>query len=169
MKNIVLIGFMGSGKSTVGKLLADKLNFQLVDTDELIEKKTGKQIKKIFEDEGEEAFRLLESEVVSEVADAENQVIACGGGVILNPKNVQALKKNGLLVYLKAFASILFERSRETNDRPLLNVINPKEKVHELLKARESLYEKIADIVIDTSSINVNEVVEKIREKLNER
>ncbi|MDO8886510.1 shikimate kinase [Candidatus Oleimmundimicrobium sp.] len=168
MKNIVLIGFMGSGKTTIGKLLADKLGVSLIDTDKLIEKKFGKQIKDIFKDEGEDAFRLVESEVINEVSSVGNKVIACGGGVILNHKNVQALKKNGLLIYLKASAPILFERIREEGSRPLLNVPNPKDKVSELLKARESLYENVADIVIDTSDMNVDKVVKEIQEKLNE-
>ena len=166
MRNIVLIGFMGSGKSIVGKLLADRLGLNLVDTDKLIEKKFGKRIKKIFEDEGEDVFRSMESEIIDEVSDIENGVIACGGGVILHPKNVQALKKNGFLVYLKASAPILLERLRGADTRPLLNVANSKDTALNLLKARESLYEKVADVIIDTSDINVDKVVKEIQEKL---
>jgi len=169
VKNIVLIGFMGSGKSTVGKLLANKLGLRFVDTDRLVEKKVGKRIKEIFKNEGEEKFRAFESEVIEEVSKYENQVISCGGGAVLNPDNVSILKENGVLIYLKASAFILFERLHGTDTRPLLNVASPRDKVNELLAARQSLYEKVTDILIDTSYIDVDAVVKKIQEKIDDR
>lgn len=162
MRNVVLIGFMGAGKTAVGKSLAQHLSSSFIDTDHLIEKRTGKQIKEIFAEQGEEAFRKLETETVKEVSEKEDQVIAVGGGAVLREENVQALKKNGVLVYLKADLAILFERTKGTQKRPLLEVPSPKEEIERLLSIREGVYQEVADIIIDTSALSVPEVVSEV-------
>jgi len=166
MKNIVLIGFMGSGKSTIGRLLAQKLNYDFVDTDALVEAKTKQQIKDIFEKRGEPAFRQIEAQVVAEVAKAEGKVIACGGGVILNSKNIQALQKNGLIVYLKAEPEVLYGRVKGSEIRPLLNVPDPEARFYEIFSERCLHYEKAADLIIDITELKPSEIVRKITENL---
>lgn len=165
-KNIVLIGFMGSGKSTVGRLLARKLNYDFVDTDALIEARTKQQIKDIFEKMGEPAFRQIEAKVVAEVAKSEGKVIACGGGVILNSKNIQALQKNGLIVYLKAEPEVLYSRVKKSEIRPLLNVPDPETRFYEIFSERRLRYEKAADLIIDITELKPSEIAKKVVENL---
>lgn len=166
MRNIVLIGFMGAGKTAVGKSLAQKLSLSFVDTDHLIEKRTGKKIKDIFAEQGEEVFREMETEVVKEVSGQRNQVIAVGGGAVLREENVEALKENGVLVYLKADPSTLFERTKGTQKRPLLEVPSVKDEIKRLLSIREEVYQKVADIIIDTSGLSVQEVVSEVEKEI---
>lgn len=168
MKNLVLIGFMGSGKSLVGRKLATQLNLAFVDTDILIEKKAQQSIRKIFEQTGEAYFRDLETQVIKEVSSKENQVIACGGGAVLRSQNVKALKKKGFLIYLKAPFPILFDRIKYTEDRPLLNVPQPERETKILLASRERIYQSVADMVVDASPPIPEEVVKRIILKLKE-
>ncbi len=162
-KNIVLIGFMGSGKSSVGHKLASLLGWRFVDTDTLIGKAAGKKINKIFKESGEAHFRSLESQVVKEVASSENQVIACGGGVVLRSENIENLKKNGLIVYLKTSPSKIYDRIKHSKKRPLLDVSDIEGRIKTLLSERENIYESVADVVIDTSDLTIDDVVEKIK------
>lgn len=165
-KNIVLIGFMGAGKSTVGTSLAKELNFHFIDTDALIEQRMGKRIKDIFVEEGEAVFRKIESQVVGEVSAREDHVIAGGGGVVLDPVNVQLLKKNGIIVYLKADPQVIIERTRQTNIRPLLKVPAPEAEVRRLLSLREKIYQEVADVIVDTSNVSISQVVKEVMAKV---
>ena len=117
--NIALIGPMGSGKTSVGKKLAQSLNFDFIDTDDLIAKKEGMSITKIFETYGEHYFREIEKEIASEVSKLENCIISTGGGIILNAENVRRLRRNGMLIYLKTTSEVLFNRLKDAKDRPL--------------------------------------------------
>jgi len=167
--NLALIGFMGVGKTAVGQALAEKLQRKFVELDSLIEKKAGKSIPDIFQQDGEEAFRKLEIEVTKEVAQGKNLVIACGGGIVLNKINIDRLRKNARIVYLTASPSVILRRvANEAGQRPLLEVDNPTLTIGEMLSFRKPFYEGAADITIDTSKLDVGSVVEQIIEKLKE-
>jgi len=161
--SIALIGFMGTGKTVVGKALAEKLSKDFVEMDTLIEQKAGKPISEIFQQDGEIAFRKLEIEVTSEVAGNKNQVIACGGGLVLNTINIDRLKKDSVIVYLTASPRVILKRvSDDGGERPLLKASNKAEKIQELLKFRKPFYEQAADIRVNTSNLDVNSVAEQI-------
>jgi len=165
--NIALIGFMGVGKTAVGKVLAEKLRRQFVELDSLIEQKAGKSIPDIFQQDGETAFRKLEIEVTKEVSRNRNLVIACGGGIVLNKINVDRLRENARMVYLTASSSVILKRvANEEGQRPLLEADNKALNIRELLEFRKPFYERAADITIDTSKLDVDSVVEQIIEKL---
>jgi shikimate kinase len=167
MNNIVLVGFMATGKSTVGRDLAGCLALDVTDTDDLIEEKAGKTISQIFADQGEEAFRDLESEVAREVSKLSRHVIVTGGGIVLREKNLAALKKAGPVFCLAASAETVLERTRGTSHRPLLEAEDPLDRIRELLAYRESFYAQ-ADYVVDTSDLTVSEVRDRILEILSE-
>ncbi len=156
--NLVLIGMPGSGKSRIGKFLAQKLNLELLDTDKIIELQYGK-ISEIFAEFGESYFRELEVKAVKSCAEKESAVISTGGGVILNEENVAALKKNGVIFYLKASEDTLFKRTAKS-DRPLIK--GDRERVKALLEFRAPLYEKYADYIIDADSEDVGEKARQI-------
>ena len=159
--SIALIGFMGTGKTVVGKALAKKLNRKFVELDSLIEQKAGKTIPQIFQEDGEIAFRELEIEVTKEVAERKNVVIACGGGVVLNKINIDRLRKESLIVYLTASPKVILERtSNDAEERPLLKA-NPLLTIQQLLKFRKPFYERAADIKIDTSKLSIDSIVEQ--------
>lgn len=160
-KNIYLVGFMGTGKSAVAKALAAKLDRPYLDLDDLIVQKEGRSINEIFEKHGEAVFRKAEKEVVLEVSKKSNLVVSCGGGVVLDAQNIENLKKTGVLIALSAQPEAIYERVKHNTDRPLLKVLNPIEKIKELLHIRKPHYEK-ADYMIDTTSLSVDEVVDKI-------
>jgi len=161
--SITLIGFMGTGKTVVGKALAARLGKEFIELDALIEKKAGRPIPEIFEQDGEIAFRSLEIEATKEVAGRKNTVIACGGGIVLNKINIDRLKQECLIVYLKATPSVILKRvSQGDSERPLLKVANPNLAIRELLKFRKPFYERAADITIDTSKLDVDSVVAEI-------
>ena len=160
--NIVLVGFMGTGKSGIGKLLAKRLGMEYLDTDEIIEKRQRKSIYQIFEEKGEDYFRKVESEVVEEVAELNGYVIATGGGVVLKQVNVNLLRKRGVIICLRADPQIIWQRVKDNNQRPLLSGFsNRKEKIRKLLKERAPFYSK-ADLTIDTSYLSEEKVVDKI-------
>jgi len=171
MKNsIALIGFMGTGKTVVGKVLAERLGKEFLEMDALIEQKAGKTIPEIFQREGEEAFRQLEIEAAKQVSQRKNVVIACGGGVVLNKINIDRLKKESLLVYLTASPEVILRRtSSDTSERPLLKADNRALAVKELLRFRKPFYERAADITIDTSRLDVDSVVAQIISKVKEK
>ena len=167
--NIALIGFMGVGKTVVGRALAEKLNRKFIELDLLIEQKAGKSIPEIFEQDGEIAFRELEIEVTKDTSKEENTVIACGGGVILNQINIDRLRQKSKIVYLMASPGIIRQRTlTDGGERPLLKVANPALTIRELLRLRKPFYERAADVKIDTSKLNVDAVVEQIIEKIKE-
>src|SRR3989338_8534962 len=122
MKNIYLTGFMGTGKSAVGRELAQRLNLELVDIDDLVVRKENRSINDIFSQNGEPYFRKVESQVLQEVSARENQVVSCGGGIVINPDNIVLMKKSGKLVCLSARPEVIFERVKRHTHRPLLQV-----------------------------------------------
>ena len=165
--SIALIGFMGTGKTAVGKVLARKLGKEYVELDSLIERKAGKTIPEIFQQEGEKAFRELEIMVAKEVSGRENVVIACGGGVVLNKINIDRLRKECLIVCLTASPGVILQRtSNSIKERPLLNVGNRMREVRKLLELRKPFYEQAADITIDTSKLDIDSIVKQIISKL---
>ncbi len=171
MKSIVITGFMGTGKTTVGKRLSEEYNLEFIDTDELIEKKAGnKKVSKIFSEFGEAYFRKLEKDVIREIAEAKDTVIATGGGAIADKENLAIFKKcSSIIICLTARPDVIVLRTRsEKGVRPLLNADNPLIKIEELLKKREDAYSK-ADIIIDTSDLTPDEVIMKIKNILKER
>jgi len=165
--NIALIGFMGTGKTAVGQVLAGKSGRRFIELDWLIEQKTGKTIPEIFQQEGEIAFRELEIHVTKEIARESNTVIACGGGLVLNKINIDRLKESSVIIYLTASPAVILKRvSREEGQRPLLAVDNPIQTINELLKYRKPFYERAADITINTSKLDIDTVAEQIIDKL---
>jgi shikimate kinase len=165
--NIALIGFMGTGKTAVGRLLAKKLGRKFIELDSVIEKRAGKSIPEIFVEDGEIAFRELEIKATKEVTRTKRTVIACGGGVVLNRINIDRLKEGAVIVYLTATPSVILKRTlREDGKRPLLDVENPLETIRELLKFRKPLYERAADITVSTARLSVEAVADEIIEKL---
>ena len=165
--NIVLIGFMGTGKTAVGQLLTNKLGKKFVELDLLIEQKAGKSIPDIFQQDGEIGFRELEIKVAKEAANKQDSVIACGGGIVLNKINVDRLKESAIIVYLTASPGVILKRvANEEGQRPLLEVDNPTLTIREMLSFREPFYERAADITINTSKLDIDSVAEQIIEKL---
>jgi len=162
LDNIFLIGPMGAGKSTIGRRLARKLKLKFLDSDHAIENRTGARIALIFEIEGEEGFRKRESEIIEELTNQSDIVLATGGGVVLNPENRQKLAERGLVVYLRAGLDQLLKRTSRDNKRPLLNTDNPHEKIKELLNTRTPHYEEIADLIVDTDKQPVSQIIEEI-------
>lgn len=160
-KNIVLIGFMGTGKSTVGKLLAKKIGREWIDVDHWIEQKTKRKIADIFESDGESAFRRMEKDAILEMASKNRCVITTGGGAVLDPANMLALRKNGILVVLEASPETIYERVKDARHRPLLKNSNPKDEIARLLKERKPHYEK-ADLSIRTDGKAPGRVAEEI-------
>ena len=165
--NVALIGFMGTGKTAVGKVLAKKLNREFVELDALIEQKAGKSIPDIFQQYGEVAFRELEIEVTKELASKENLVIACGGGIVLNKINIDRLKKKSVIVYLAASPSVILKRTLTDGEgRPLLSVADRASEIRELLRFRKPFYERAADIRLNTSKLDIDVIAEQIITKL---
>jgi shikimate kinase len=167
--SVALIGFMGAGKSEVAAVLAQKLGKGFVELDTLVVELAGKSIPAIFEQDGEAVFRKMESQVALEVSEKKGLVIACGGGVVLNPANIDALKKEAMVIYLKATPEALLARLKnERGARPLMKTADKAPRIKELLKFRAPLYEKSADIVIDTTALDVEEVAQAVISKLKE-
>ncbi|WP_333654172.1 shikimate kinase [Dissulfurispira sp.] len=164
MKNIVLTGFMGTGKTEVGRILSRKLGYVLVDADTEIEKEQGITITEIFKQYGEPKFREIESNVIKRLSEIKNAVISTGGGAVLRQENMDNLRKNGVIICLTASPETILKRTSNNNDRPLLQVDNPLQKIKELLEFRKPYYEK-ADIMIDTEGKSPIEVAEEIIEK----
>ncbi|MDD5504245.1 MAG: shikimate kinase [Candidatus Omnitrophica bacterium] len=161
MKNIVLVGFMGTGKTLTGKLLAGRLNRKRISLDEMIEKKAGQAISDIFSRHGEEYFRRLEKDIVNSLPVNKSMIIDAGGGVVIDEDNVKRLKQGGVIICLKARPEVIYERTKSGNSRPLLNTPDPVKSIKELLAARASFYDR-ADYSIDTSDLTPDEVVNEI-------
>ena len=167
--NIALIGFMGTGKSAVGRALAKKLGREFVEMDSLIEEMAGKTIPEIFQQDGEIAFREMEIEVTKEAAQKAGQVIACGGGMVLNKINVDRLRETSWMVYLKASPQKIMERtSSGKNERPLLDVPDPVQRIRDLLDFRKPFYQRSADITINTSRLSIDKIADLIINRLKE-
>ena len=165
-KNIVLIGFMGSGKSTVGRELHQRLGYPLVDMDQVIEQRAGKSIATIFATEGEEAFRDMETALLEELCDlaAPRRIISTGGGVIGREQNRSILRQLGYVVWLHAPTAVILERTAKNRERPLLHTDDPAARIEALLAARKPLYAETAHIKIDTAGLDCKELATGILE-----
>ena len=161
IENIALIGFMGTGKSSVGRLVATSLHFEFIDTDELIEERAGRTISEIFEQAGEAAFRQIEKQVVAELARARRTVISSGGGLAANADNLASLKEHALVVCLWASPEAIWERVRHQSHRPLLADPDPLARIRALLLAREPFYRQ-ADVLVNTEMRSVKEVAHHV-------
>lgn len=162
MENIYLIGFMGTGKSTVGKMLAEDLGADFVDTDKLVEVKTGKSVADIFEEYSEDEFRRLETEVLEEITTKENLIVSTGGGIVISRGNLELMKQTGKVVTLIADVSTIMERIKgDETKRPLLEVDDPFEEIKRLLFDRASFYIN-AHHIVETSDITPREAADQI-------
>lgn len=168
-KNIYLVGLMGAGKTTVGRVLARRLGMSFIDSDHEIEARTGVRIPTIFEIEGEEGFRLREAQVIADLAASGGSVVATGGGAVLRPENREHLKSSGFVVYLNVPPQLLYERIRHDRSRPLLQVEDPLGKLTELHGQRDPLYREVADMVIDSSRLNAQTVALLLIKELGEQ
>lgn len=164
-RNIILTGFMATGKSSIGRCLAARLGYEFVDLDGLIEAEAGMRISQIFASQGEAAFRELESRMVERAAGRTGSVIATGGGAIVNPRNLEALKRSGVVIVLTADPEVILSRIRDAEDRPMLRGGEKRERIRRLLAERASAYAK-ADLSVDTSDRTMDEVVGHLVELL---
>ena len=161
IQNLALIGFMGTGKSSVGRLVADLLHFTYLDTDRVVEARVSKSIVEIFQQEGEPAFRAYEHKVVAELTLRRKTVISTGGGLPMNEENLASLKTHALVVCLWASSETIYERVRGHDHRPLLNEADPLKKIHELLSIREPYYRQ-ADVLVNTEWRSVRDVAVQV-------
>lgn len=164
--NIAVYGFMGVGKTTIGELLAEKLGYRFMDMDAEIEQKEGAKISTIFKEQGEQYFRQLESELIRELAELDELVIACGGGAVVDPLNAETLSASASVVYLTASVEEIINRTRDDDTRPLLAVENPEKAASVLLEKRKPIYERYAEVTVDTTGLTPEKVVETILEAL---
>src|SRR5471032_3128575 len=166
MHNVFLVGLMGAGKTTIGRLLARKLGLRFIDSDHEIEARTGASIPWIFEIEGEQSFRRREADVIRELTAQQGIVLATGGGAILNADSRAFLQSRGTVVYLRASVNSILARTAHDKNRPLLQTADPRKKLEELMAQRDPLYLQTADIVIDTGRPNVQSMVQTILTQL---
>lgn len=160
--NIVLIGFMGSGKTTVGQALSEKCGREFLDTDALIEANEGRKISEIFANEGEAHFRTLENATLRRLLESEDKIISTGGGIVTSVDNRKLLKDAGRVVYLRVMPETVVKRLKGDESRPLLLGEDKLEKVERLLSARRMLYEEVADLIIDVDNLTAEEIADKI-------
>ncbi len=165
MKNIILTGFMGTGKTAVGKKLSMFLKMELIDVDTEIEKSQRMTINEIFKQFGEPGFRKIETEMIQKLSERKDVIISTGGGAVLKQKNMDALRKQGVIICLMASPETILKRTSHNSNRPLLKVEDPFEKIKELLHFRRPFYEK-ADIMIDTEGKTPLQIAEEIIEKI---
>ena len=164
--NIVMIGFMGAGKSTVAEYLSTMFAMEVVEMDQEIVKEEGMSIPDIFATYGEEYFRDLETNLLIEMQEKKNVIISCGGGVAMRERNVAEMKKNGRVVLLTAHPQTILDRVKDSDDRPLLNGHKNVEYIEQLMEARREKYEAAADIVVDTDNKTVLQICEDLIQKL---
>lgn len=164
-RNIFLVGFMGAGKTTVGRILAGLTGFKYLDADRLLEQNAGTTISNIFAEKGEDYFRDLETETLELIASREGQIVSTGGGAVQRDRNWAAMSGNGVSVYLKAEVETIWDRIKDDTTRPLLQVENPLDTARELLDKRTPMYER-ADIVVETDRLLPAQVAEKIISEL---
>jgi shikimate kinase len=160
--NIFLVGMMGSGKTTLGRALAQRLRLRFVDTDRVMVDRTGVPITTIFEIEGEEAFRRREAAVLAEVAEGDAQVVATGGGAVLAAENRDVMRRRGTVIYLRAQVESLWERTRHDTSRPLLATPDPRGTLAALLEKRDPLYREAAHLIVDTGSQSASALVNRV-------
>ena len=164
--NIFLVGMMGAGKTTVGKLLAQHSGKTFVDSDEEIQRRTGVTIQHIFDIEGEPGFRQREANAIQSLVKLDNIVLATGGGAVLNELSRTALRCNGIVVYLKSTAHDLWQRTRHDRNRPLLQTADPLARLKELHEQRDPLYMEVADLVVHTGKQNVHGLIHQLQKEL---
>lgn len=161
-KNIVLVGFMGTGKTQVGKALAKDFSLEFIDTDDVIEERLGIKIHEIFKRYGEEYFRDKERAVVKELSELKGSIIATGGGIVINPQNMLDLKRNGVVICLAATPEAILSRLSGEDDRPLLSAPDKLNRIKKLLESRRGFYGQ-ADVTIDTTNMGILEVVKEVK------
>jgi len=166
--NIILVGMMGAGKTTVGRLLAKQLGKTFIDSDEEIQRRTGVTIPHIFDIEGEAGFRLRETSAIQDLLNQDNIVLATGGGAVLNPHNRSIMEQNGIVVYLKSSVHDLWQRTRHDHNRPLLQTDNPRAKLQELHDQRDPLYTEVADVIVHTGKQSVQILLERLQNQLDD-
>jgi len=164
-KNIILTGFMGVGKTSVGTGLAKELGYTFVDTDDLIEADEKTTITEIFATRGEPYFRDVETQVIRRVMEGEGQVVSTGGGAVIRDENREAFRAGGLTVCLTGRPEVIFSRIKHETHRPLLQVGDPLAQIRELLESRETYY-RLADMTIDTSDKSVKDAIAAIKERV---
>jgi shikimate kinase len=166
--NIFLVGLMGAGKTSVGRLLAKRFNKTFYDCDLEIERRTGVKIPVIFDIEGEAGFRNREANVLSELVKLSEIVLATGGGAILRGDNRHALTQNGTVVYLRASLDDLWQRTRHDRNRPLLNTSDPRAKLEELFAQRDPLYREVASVIMETGNQSLGNLASRLEQRLRE-
>jgi shikimate kinase len=166
--NIFLVGLMGAGKTSVGRLLAKRFNKAFYDCDQEIERHTGVKIPVIFDIEGEEGFRAREAAVLRELAALHDVVLAAGGGAVVREENRRVLKQNGTVVYLRASLDDLWQRTRHDRNRPLLQTADPRARLEQLFAQRDPLYQEVATLIVDTGSQSLRSLVQQLEQRLRE-
>lgn len=162
LRSIYLVGLMGSGKTTVARLLAKRCGLNFVDSDHEVEARNGVNIPTIFEIEGEEGFRRREAQVIQELAGQSAIVLATGGGAVLRPENRNALRDNGWVVYLNVPPEDLYERTRHDKNRPLLQTADPLSRLRDLYAQRDPLYREVAHLIVDGGRMGASSIVNHI-------
>jgi len=165
-QNILIVGPMGAGKSTVGRQLAEALAFEFKDSDQEIQRRTGVDIPTIFEYEGEEGFRNRERQVIDELSQESSIVLATGGGAVLRPDNRQDLTSRGVVIYLHCSPEQQYSRTSRDRNRPLLHTEDPLTRLRELMEERDPLYRQVADFVVSTERRGTSSVVKEISRRL---
>lgn len=166
-RSIILIGFMGSGKSSIGKLLAEKLGWPHWDTDEILAARAGKTVAEIFRQRGEAAFREMEDQLLQELSADDRRVLTTGGGIVLCPENRRRLRSLGKVVWLRVDREVLVQRLLGDSTRPLLRTEGPAATIAQLLQAREAFYEEAAHFVLETSGLTPDAAAVEILKLLN--
>ena len=169
MKNIFLIGYMGTGKSTVATYLSQEHDLGVMEMDEMIVQREGMSIPDIFKNHSEEYFREVETKILKEICMMTNNIVSCGGGVVLRSENVEEMKKSGTIVLLSASPETILERVKEDTSRPLLNGNKNVTFISEMLEKRRLKYEAAADIVVQTDDKQVSDICKEIFDKIERR
>jgi len=160
---------MGAGKTTIGKALAKRLELGFVDSDRVVEERTGVSIPTVFEIEGEDGFRKRESQVIADLSRANGLVVATGGGAVLRPENRANMRGNGFVVYLNVPPHLLWERTRHDKNRPLLKVPNPLNRLRELYVERDPYYREVADLIVDGSRMKTQGILHLLVKEIGEQ
>jgi len=167
--NIILVGLMGAGKTSVGRLLAKRLRKSFCDCDQEIEQATGVKIPVIFDIEGEAGFRVRETRMLAELVRRPDTVLATGGGAVLSEENRRLMSENGVVVYLRATAQDLWNRTRHDRNRPLLRTPDPQATLQKLFEDRDPIYRSVADIVIETGNQSLGHLAQRVEQQLQQR